>query len=152
MTRPPVLASARLLRALTAATYIGVTAAGAAVLHYPPVTYVGTAYAATIMWGVVLLVFGAAAALGALVDRLRVLEWAACYMIAGGLVLYAVMSWVTVADSLGSMPRAWLLVAGIAAALARGTQLAIENWQARQAALIMRHRALEPGGDWGSYG
>lgn len=133
----PLLASRRVLWALIALTYVLTTAAGIAVLGYPPRTYVGTASVLTIAWGVILMGASGVAALGVLARRRfgYVLEWAACYLIAVGLAVYAGLSWWASVDSLGSIPRAFIITAGVTAALARGTYLALEDYTARRAAI-----------------
>lgn len=136
----PLLASRRVLWTLIAATYLLATAAGVAVLAYPPRTYVGGASIVTIAWGVILMLSAGAAAVGVLGRRRLgyVIEWAACYVIAVGFALYAGLSWVAVPDGLGSLPRALIITGCITAALARGTWLALEDWTARRAAIARR--------------
>lgn len=137
MNSVPVLASRRVLWALIALTYVFTTTAGIAVLGYPPRTYVGTASVLTIAWGVILMGASGVAAFGVLARRRigYVLEWAACYMIAVGLAIYSGLSWWASVDSLGSIPRALIITAGVTAALARGTYLALEDYTARRAAI-----------------
>lgn len=137
---PPFLASLRLLRALTLAVYLLASGGGVAVLAYPPRTYVGSDYAVTIAWGAVLAVGGLIAAAG-VVSRRYFLEWGACYVLAAGLTLYSWLSWEAAADSLGSVPRAFLITAGVTAALARGTAIAIDDWRARRAAIATQREA-----------
>ena len=57
-------------------------------------------------------------------------------VIIGGLLIYAALSWWQVPESLGSMPRAWLIVGGMLASLARATWLASLDLDARQAAEV----------------
>lgn len=136
----PVLASRRVLWALIAVTYLCATAGGVAVLGYPPRSYVGGLAVLTFAWGIILTGSAGAAAVGVIArHRLGyVLEWAACYVLAIGFVIYGVLSWWTVPDSLGNMPRAFIITGCVTAALARGTFLALEDWTARQAALARR--------------
>ena len=91
----------------------------------------------TFAWGVILMGSSGIAALGVLARRRfgYVLEWAACYLIAVGFAIYSGLSWWVAADSLGSLPRALIITAGVTAALARGTYLALEDYTARRAAI-----------------
>lgn len=141
----PVLASRRLLWTLIAVTYMLVTAAGVAVLAYPPRTYVGTASVITVAWGVLLMGASGVAALGVLGRRRfgYVIEWAACYMIAVGFALYAGLSWWSALDGLGNLPRALIITAGVTAAFARGTYLALEDFTARRAAIVRKDGAAD---------
>lgn len=134
----PVLASRRVLWALIAVTYVLVTAAGVAVLAYPPRSYAGTASLIAVAWGVLLMGASGVAAIGVLCRRRfgYVIEWAACYVIAVGFGLYAGLSWWTVDDGLGNLPRALIITAGVTAAFARGTYLALEDYTARRAAIV----------------
>lgn len=136
----PILASRRALWALIACTYVCATLAGVAVLATPPRSYIGAAGVVTVAWGVVLVMSGGAAAVGALARHRfgYVLEWAACYVLAVGFVLYAGLSWWTVPGAFGNLPRAFIITGCVTAALARGTHLALEDWTARRAVIARR--------------
>lgn len=129
-----MLASPRLTRLLIAVTYLVVIAAGASVLYHPPKSYAGLGELLTTTWGVLCL-GPALVSLAGVILRLHVLEWAPLYLLAAGLTIYAALSWWQVPESLGSMPRAWLIVGGVTATLARATWLATQDLEARRAVL-----------------
>lgn len=129
-----MLASPRLTRLLIAVTYLVVIAAGASVLHYPPRSYAPVGDLLTATWGVLCLLPALVSLVGVIMRR-HVLEWAPLYLLAAGLTIYAALSWWQVPESLGSMPRAWLIVGGVTATLARATWLATQDLEARRAAI-----------------
>jgi hypothetical protein len=144
MTGPvggPVLASRRLLWGLIAATYLLTTAGGLAVVVsvVGDVVPDGVALVANAGGAVVGLSSGAAV-VGVLARRRfgYVLEWAACYSLAAGLGVHASLAWWVLVVYGGGPGSALLLTAGVTAALARGTFLALEDWAARRAVLVLR--------------
>lgn len=130
-----MLASHRLVRVGIAVTYVLTAAAGAAVLNYPPKSYAGLSAMVALLWGALLLGPALASAAGVILRR-HVLEWAPLYLIAAGLFIYAVLSWWQVPASLGSMPRAFLIAAGMTTAITRATYLATVDLEARRPAMI----------------
>lgn len=91
--------------------YAAVVTAGAWVLISPPLSYDGIGLALTTMWGIMLALGGTVALAGTITARYR-LELPGLVLALGGVVVYDYLSWhQTLTGSLGSGPRALLLIA-----------------------------------------
>lgn len=126
-----------MVRVTRAGAYLLFAAAGLAVLVWPPRSYSGAATWLTVAWGILLLGPGVTAAIGVLARR-YVWEWVSAWWVASGLAIYACLSWATVAESPGNMPRALILTGLTLKLLARAGQMAAEDRRARLAVLARR--------------
>lgn len=112
---------------------LGVAAAGAWVLISPPVSYEGIGLALTTAWGVLLAIGGALVATGWAARSYKI-ELPGIVPAAGGLAIYAILSWQqTLGDSPGSGPRALLITVGAVVALMRLAHLIRTSRDARWA-------------------
>ncbi|MFD1836202.1 hypothetical protein ACFSDA_14120 [Brachybacterium rhamnosum] len=100
----------------------------------PPRSYEALGLALTTAWGVFLALGGLLLALG-WVARSYKLELPGVVLVAGGLAIYAFLSWQqTFGDSLGSGPRALLMTGGMILAAVRLRALLRVSTDARWAA------------------
>lgn len=134
LSSPYPVPSLRVYRVAMVIGWLCAMVAGVWVLIDPPKSYQGLGFALTVAWGGMLAVGGLTCAV-AHAFRSYQLEVPGLTLALGGVSVYAYLSWVaTFTDSLGSGPRALLLVLLACLIVARLRSLLFIDRQARKLA------------------
>lgn len=140
LSSPYPVPSLRVWRVAMVAGWLAGVGAGAWVIFEPPKSYEGLGLALTITWGI-MLALGSGLALLAHLTRRYQIELPGLVLALGGVAIYDFLSWqATLGDSLGSGPRALLLIALACFILARIIMLIFIDREARR-----RIEASDPG-------
>lgn len=132
LSSPYPVPSLKLWRVAMILGWLAGVAAGAWVVVEPPKSYEGIGLLLTTAWGVMLAVGSGLCVAGHLLRRYQV-EVPGLVLALGGIVIYDYLSWQqTFGDSLGSGPRALLLVLLAAWIIARIRTLLHIDRQARR--------------------
>lgn len=134
LSSPYPVPALRVYRVAAVTGWLCAMAAGVWVLVDPPRSYQGLGAALTVAWGVMLAAGGIACAAAHALRRYQI-ELPGLVLALGGVSVYAYLSWVaTFTDSLGSGPRALLLVLLACLIVTRIRSLLFIDRQARKLA------------------
>lgn len=134
LSSPYPVPSLRVYRVAMVIGWLCAMVAGVWVLVDPPQSYRGLGFALTVAWGVMLAAGGLTCAAAHAFRRYQI-EVPGLTLSLGGVSVYAYLSWVaTFTDSLGSGPRALLLVLLACLIVARLRSLLFIDRQARKLA------------------